>query len=164
MRQGCVVLLSLLLSPAALADCVWPAGGFGSSGLPIEVSNADRRELEHLLGARLDGVACGRISRERPRSFVAKSGFFVLTQDEALFVGDRKVKEILFRTRFVAIRHVSRTTFGSLRLGIATDAGEFRFELPCDVVARGVVDEFERRILIKSQVIAMHPGTRYSCD
>jgi hypothetical protein len=133
MRQGCLVLLSLLLSPAALADCVWPAGGFGTSGLPIEVSNADRRELERLLGARLDGIACGRMSRERPRSFVA-------------------------------IRYVSRTSFGSLHLGIATDAGEFQFELPCDIVGRGVVDEFERRILGKSQVVAMHPGTQYSCD
>lgn len=164
MRLGCVLLLSLLLSPAALADCVWPVVGLGASGLPIEVSNADRRELEHLLGARLDGVACGRMSRERPRSFVAKSGFFVLTQDEALFVGDRKGKEILFRTSFVAIRYVSRTSFGSLHIGVATDTGEFRFELPCDAVGRGVVDEFERRILVKSQVVAMHPGTQYSCD
>ena len=107
---------------------------------------------------------CGRMSRERPRSFVAKSGYFVLTQDETLSVGDRKVKEILFRKSFVAIRHVSRSTFGTLHLGIATDAGQFRFELPCDVVGRSVADEFERRILVRSQVIAMHPGPQYSCD
>ena len=33
------------------------------------------------------------------RGFDAKRGFFVLTADEALFVSERKVKEVLFRTR-----------------------------------------------------------------
>jgi hypothetical protein len=91
-------------------------------------------------------------------------GFFVLTADEALFVGDRKVKEILFRAELTAVRQLNVVAFGgtqSLSIGSGGDA--FDFELACDLVGRTLVDELERRTPVKMQrPMAGHP--QGSCD
>src|SRR5688572_11438261 len=138
MRQWWIVLLALLVSPNAIAECAYPV-------VPADVSKRDRRELESLLGTQLDEVACGVLIRAR--GFVRRRVFFVLTADEALFVGDRKVKEILFRTHFPAVRYASRSVFGPGGVDniqfvrFTTDDGELQFELGCDLAARRVVDE-----------------------
>jgi hypothetical protein len=160
------VWLAILVSPAALAECVEPLVGIGGSHLDSSVSNADRRELEQLLGMPVDEVACGRMqpTRRVARGFVVHRGFFVLTADEALFVGDRKVKEILFRAELTAVRQLNVVAFGgtqSLSIGSGGDA--FDFELACDLVGRTLVDELERRTPVKMQrPMAGHP--QGSCD
>ena len=166
MKQGCTILLMLLLSPVAVAECLDPVIGVGGSGISSGVSNADRRELEQLLGIPLDALACGRMQpvRRPLGGFRMYRGFFVLTADEALFVGDKEVKEILFRTTFLGVRNSSRTVFGTQRLSVATTAGEFRFELSCDLVARRVLDEFVRRTPVRTHVPVLGTGPQFSCD
>jgi hypothetical protein len=171
MRQVCAVVLTVFLSPTALADCGSSWIGIGGAVLGGEVSNSERRELERLLGTPVDEVACSEMRRVRPRvgSFAVTRGFFVLTAGQAVFVSDRKIQEVLFRTDFAAVREAYRTVFvfpvvpdSSARrvptavfLDVATDAGRFRFELECTLIARRVVDEFERRTPVK--VLASTP-------
>jgi hypothetical protein len=166
MTQGCTALLMLLLWPAAVAECLDPVIGVGDSGISSAVSNADRRELEQLLGTQLDAVACGRMQPVRRflGGFRMYRGFFVLTADEMLFVGHKTVKEVLFRTTFLGVRNPTRTVFGTQRLSVTTDAGEFRFELACDLVARRVLDEFVRRTPVRTHVPVLGTGPQFSCD
>ena len=161
MRQGYIVLLALLVSPNALAECAYPA-------VPADVSKQDRRELESLLGTQLDEVTCGVLVRAR--GFVRRRVFFVLTADEALFVSDRKVKEILLRTPFPAVRYASRTVFGmggpnnTQFVSFTTDDGEIELELGCDLGARRVVDEFDRRTVGTMQTPPLRSGPEYRCN
>jgi hypothetical protein len=168
MKQGYIVLLAFLVSPNAVAECAFPVAGVGTSRFPADVSKEDRRELESLLGTQLAEVACGRMQRER--SFAAKRGFFVLTADEALFVSDRKVKEILFRTRFPAVRYASSFVFGpggvdnTQFVSFTTDDGRFKVELGCSLAAQRVVDEFDRRTVGTMQPPPLRGGPGYTCN
>jgi hypothetical protein len=166
MKRVCGVLLALVLSPAAVAECLDPVIGVGGSGISSAVSNADRRELEQLLGTPLDALACARMQpvRRLLGGFRMYRGFFVLTADEALFVGDKKVKEVLFRTTFLSVRNSARTVFGTQRLSVTTGAGESRFELACDLVARRVLDEFVRRTPVRTHVPVLGTDPKFSCD
>ena len=161
MRQWWIVLLALLVSPNAIAECAYPV-------VPADVSKQDRRELESLLGTQLDEVACGVLIRAR--GFVRRRVFFVLTADEALFVSDRKVKEVLFRTHFPAVRYASRSVFGpggadnTQFVSFTTDDGELQFELGCDLTSQRVVDEFDRRTVGTMQTPPLRSGPMYTCN
>ena len=161
MRQGCIVLLALLLSPNAIAECAYPV-------VPADVSRQDRRELESLLGTPLDEVTCGVLVRAR--GFVRRRVFFVLTADEALLVGDRKVKEILFRTHFPAVRYASRSVFGmggadnTQFVSFTADDGEIELEIGCGLAAQRVVDEFDRRTVGTMQTPPLRSGPMYKCN
>jgi hypothetical protein len=142
MRLGCIVLLTLLASPTAFAECTTNWLGIGGSELATEVSNDERRELEQLLGMQLDDVACGRMRRLGASGFIVKHGFFVLTMDEALFVSDRKVREVLFRTHYRPVGTVYRIGHGSavdhtLFVDITMGGERFRIELGCDASSAG---------------------------
>ena len=167
MRQRCIVLLTLLLSPAALAECYDPAIGVGGSGISTEVSKTDRRELEQLLGTQVDAVACARMqpARRFVGGFRVHRGFFVLTADETLFVSDKEVKQVLFRTTFLSVRHATSSAFGHTHsLSVTTDAGELRFELDCDIVAQDVLDEFVRRMPFTTHVPVFGTSPPFACD
>jgi len=167
MRAGLVVLLSLLSAPAA-ADCAPTLFAVGS-GLATYVANADCREIERLVGAQLDHVVCGRMRRVHKylQGFVIKRGFFVLTKDEVLFVGDRREKTVLFRTGYGNVSKVTRSVFGfgvdnTLSLKFSAYDDRFRFELTCAGGARLVVDEFQSRT--GSTGARALSGLQYSCD
>ena len=173
MRLGCIMLLTLLASPAAFAECTANVLGIGASDSASEVSNDERRELEQLLGAPLDAAACGKMRRLGGSGFIVKRGFFVLTKDEALFVSDRKVKEVLFRTLYRPLGNTYRLGHGSavdhtLFVDITTGGERFRFELGCDAAGRRVADEFARRIPAPTAAAASPGaspgGPQYSCD
>jgi hypothetical protein len=171
MRQGFIGLLTLLLSPAAVAECTPPLVGVGGSRLTMEVSREDRRDLEQVLGTPLDAVACSRMQTVRPikNSFTVRHGFFVLTKDEALFVTDRKTKEVVFRTGFSSVRMMGLWVYGpgfdnTQYLSFETDAGMFRFEFACDYAGRHIVDELGRRTLVKPAVASSPGGPQYACN
>jgi len=163
-RNGYIALLALLLSPAAVAECLDPLIEIG--GTPAAVLNSDRRELEQFLGTQLDAVVCGRMQPTRGyKLYFADRGFFVLTADEALFVSDRKVKEVLFRTHFTGVRHMVRRAFADMQfLDLTTGTGHFEFQFSCEVIAGRIVDELERRAPGKTQVLTPRTGPLYSCD
>lgn len=140
-------------------------------GPPMEVSRAERRDLEQLLGTPLDAVACSRMQTIRPlkSSFTVKHGFFVLTMGEALFVSDRKVKEVVFRTGYLSVRGMHLFIYGpgvdnTQFLSFETDAGEFRFSFACDFAGRHIVDELGRRTLIKPAVAPFPNDPRLACN
>ena len=169
MRLGCIVLMTLLTSPAAFAECTANVLGIGGSDSASEVSRDERRELEQLVGAPLDDAACGKMRRLGGTGFIVKRGFFVLTKDEALFVSDRKVKEVLFRTHYRPLGNTYRLGHGSaadhtLFVDITTGGERFRFELGCDAAGRRVADELARRIPAPTAVAAPTSGLPYSCD
>ena len=171
MREAALVLLLLVSSPAA-ADCSPPLFSIGSSGLATGVANEDRRELVQLLGTQLDHVVCGRMRRTDRYidRFVVKQGFFVLTKDEVLFVGDRKVKKVLLRVSFGDVRKLDRTVWGlgvdnTLSLDFSTGAGGVELELTCAGGARRVVDELQRRVTGSTGLPARRSAfPQYSCD
>jgi hypothetical protein len=161
MRAG-FVLLALLLSPATGVACDWPFVGIGS-----EASRDDRRELEQLLGTQLDHVACGSMQRIRlyTSSLTLRRGFFVLTEDEAVFVKDGRTKEVRFRTAFTWVRYGARSVFGDTQyLIVAIDDAEFRFAFDCDGVARAAIDEFERRTAPRTRAVPVGSGSVSSCN
>ncbi|HVJ28685.1 MAG TPA: hypothetical protein VNA66_00125 [Gammaproteobacteria bacterium] len=173
MRHSCIVLLTLLASPPAFAECTANVLGIGGSESAMEVSSDERRELAQLLGTQLDDVACSKMRRLGASGFIVKRGFFVLTMDEAVFVSDRKVKEILFRTPYRPVGNTYRLGHGSavdhtLFVDITTGAERFRFELTCDAVGRRVADELARRIPAPTAVAASPSaspgGPQHSCD
>lgn len=172
MRQVFIVLLTLLPWPA-FAECLTPLVGMGGSGLASAVSNADRRELESLLGTPLDHAVCGRMSRvwRLTTGFVAKRGFFVLTATEAVFVSDGKVKEVLFRADYADVHEQPRLIFppgfeidNTVDIGVTTDAGRFRVELACNAIVRAFLDELARRTPRRPRAPPLPPGTQRACD
>jgi hypothetical protein len=171
MRCGGFVLLTLLLSPAALADCAW----VGGPGLAPEVWNRDRRELEQLLATPLEHAACARMQRvgRLKSGFIVRRGYLVLTNEEILFVSDRRDKEILFRADFAGVRELERspsapvvlvTESSTQFLHVATEAGRFEFELTCEAAGRLVADEIERRTAGHLPLVPQRRGAREPCD
>jgi hypothetical protein len=173
MRVACVVLLTLLWSPAVVADRSW----IGGAGLAPEVWNEDRRGLEQLLRTPVEHVACSRMRRDDRflRGVAAKRGFLVLTEDEAVFVSDRRDQQVLFRTDFSGVRALYHSVFdhgvfdlenawSTQFVQVTTDKGQFRFELTCGFDAQRVVDELERRTAAYLPLVVQRRGVEPSCD
>jgi hypothetical protein len=84
-----------------------------------------------------------------------KSGFFVLTPDDVVFVRDRKTMEILYRSEFAGIGRLRWNALGfrstpefddPLTLELRTIGGEdFSFTLTCAGGAARLVNELVRR-------------------
>ncbi len=151
MRSLFALVPSLLLVPAAFADCVDAVSG---SGLSPVVSKADHRALESLLG-QVDDAVCAFMKRSRVGFAPPRSGFFVLAPDEVLFVRDRKTMEVLFRSKFADIGRVGWNAFDfpstpefedQLALGLLIVGGEdLSFTLTCAGGAARLVNELVRR-------------------
>jgi hypothetical protein len=151
MRSLLALVPSLLFVPAAFADCRAAVGG---SGLSAVVSKADHRALESLLG-QVDDVVCAFMNGSRFGFAPRKSGFFVLTPDEVVFVRDHKTMEVLFRSKFADIGRFGWNAFGypsipefedQFRLEILIVGGEdFSFTLTCAGGAARLVNELVRR-------------------
>jgi len=151
MRLLLALVPSLFFVPAAFADCVAAVDG---SGLSPVVWKADHRALESLLG-QVDDVVCAFMKRSGFGFAPPKSGFFVLTPDEVLFVRDRKTMEVLFRSKFAGIGRLGWNAFGfpsmpefedQLALGLLIVGGEhFSFTLTCAGGAARLVNELVRR-------------------
>jgi hypothetical protein len=153
MRSLLALVPSLLLVPAAFADCV-PAVVMGGSGLSPVVSKDDQRALTSLLG-QVDDVVCAFMKGSRFGFAPSKSGFFILTPDEVLFMRDRKTMDVLFRSKFAGIGRIGWNVLGfrsapelddplSLELWIV-GGDDFSFTLTCRGGAARLVNELVRR-------------------
>lgn len=159
MRWWIALWSCVFFEPAAFAACA-PAFSEGGSGLAPTISSDERRALESLLRAQVDDVVCAFMKPERRRGFrpPGRSGFFVLTPNEAVFVRDDKELEVLFRAELAAISRYYWMGFGSLPSQLSAPGydepldlllvvgGElFSFTLSCAGGATRILTELEQR-------------------
>jgi hypothetical protein len=81
----------------------------------------------------------------------------------------RRHREVLFRAAYAEVREPPRPAVPpgfdtTLYLDVMTEAGQFRVELPCDAIARRLVDELARRTPGNPRTSRLPPGTQRACD
>jgi len=151
-------LPALLAASSAAADCKATGVSLGGNTLESDISRSDIERLSSRIDEEPSHVVCGYMHMSRRGLRVpllnVRRGFFALTEEEAVFVADRRGMELLFRVGFADIDDIASMLIGldqgfdMLQLFIFTEEGYSAFDLTLDGGASDVVQELRKRARI----------------